>query len=1201
MHFKQLIFSLWLFGIFFFILQIKLFAQNTSNKGRDFWLGYGNHVRGFLNPEEPKAFNTQRMVVYLTSDVNTTATVEIGGLNYSKSYEVKANDVTIAEIPQAAYLTDDGKYKLGIHISAEKPIVVYAHIYNQNVSGATLVLPTNTLGKDYYSINYTQESVEDNSYSYFFVAAVEDNTEVEIIPSKNTKGGWQANTSHIVNLNKGDVYQVLGAEGSKQEIYSDVLPPGSPRQYKYFNLDLTGSRIRSISTNSAPCKKIAVFSGSGKTSIGCKDSLNSGDNLYQQVYPTAVWGKHFITIPLESRDYDIFRVLKSDPTAKVFLNGALIDNQLFENNLYYEFSSRDINEIESDKPIQLVQYAVTTGNTLNCGYKYEGLRGDPEMIFLNPIDRVLKKITMYSTNTYNISNHYINVTIPNSGVQSFRLDGVTVSDKFHVIPGVSGFSYAKLTVSSGTHNLLSDSGFNAIAYGFGMFESYGYAAGANLDLQSVEAVSNVSKLSSISGCIGESFNFKVNLEYQTTKLIWNLDNGSAPIEQNFTVPDSTYLKDNQSIYVYNLNRAITYNEAKSYKVNVVVTTNFDNQCGGTETKEFDFDVYDPPKAKFLVANAACLNEPITFTDSSEGNGRDLKSWAWDFGDGKFSNEQNPSHTFKSTGEFIVKLAIRNESNCDASIFNDTISVGTVPVAKFTVAAPYCTDSKLIFKDESTSLTGKIAKWYWDFGDGTMSDLQSPEHSYASPGAYSVKLKVENLGGCQSSDQIVTINVSATPVADFKMPDFCLKDGTATFQNLSSNRDGTINNLSYKWDFYDPYNNTHQFSSTRNASNIYSKVGSDYSVNLTVTSNSGCPQSVSKKFTVNGSSPRANFTVNTSGLCSGQEIIFKDISSVDFGSLTRIEWYFDYLNKKTPDLVVQGDSLRNNIQKSYAYTYPLFHVPNAKSYEVRMVVYSGTSCFDETTKQVILSAMPEVVFSAIPNVCENEKLFKLTQASEINGIIGKGVYTGDGVNAISGTFDPSLAGVGEHIITYTFTNSAGCSDSRTQRLTVFEIPMVKNENIEVLEGQPYQLPAIADSGLVYHWDFTYDMDNNRILRPTIKPAEDIVYKLVVTNFNNCSAVGSITVKVNKIPKIPNTFTPNGDNVNDTWRILNLQTYPDCTVEVFNRYGKKVFSSTGYNTDWDGRLNGTDVPVGTYYYIINPKKGRKQTTGSVTILR
>jgi gliding motility-associated-like protein len=56
-----------------------------------------------------------------------------------------------------------------------------------------------------------------------------------------------------------------------------------------------------------------------------------------------------------------------------------------------------------------------------------------------------------------------------------------------------------------------------------------------------------------------------------------------------------------------------------------------------------------------------------------------------------------------------------------------------------------------------------------------------------------------------------------------------------------------------------------------------------------------------------------------------------------------------------------------------------------------------------------------------------------------------------------------------------------------------------------------------------------------------------------------------------------------------------------VQVFNRYGQVVFSSTGYAIPWDGTMNGKPLPVGTYYYIINPKSGRQVISGSVTILR
>ena len=85
------------------------------------------------------------------------------------------------------------------------------------------------------------------------------------------------------------------------------------------------------------------------------------------------------------------------------------------------------------------------------------------------------------------------------------------------------------------------------------------------------------------------------------------------------------------------------------------------------------------------------------------------------------------------------------------------------------------------------------------------------------------------------------------------------------------------------------------------------------------------------------------------------------------------------------------------------------------------------------------------------------------------------------------------------------------------------------------------------------------------------------------------------------EIPNTFTPNADGVNDVWNIKYLESYPGCTVDIFNRFGMKVFSTIGYTTQWDGKLNGADLPVGTYYYIINPLNGRKAVKGSITLIR
>jgi hypothetical protein len=120
------------------------FSQDFSNKGKEFWVGYGNHVRMYQG-------NSQQMVLYITSDVNTSGIVEIPGLSWSTTFNVTANQIVTVSIPQSAVLDHEGLFNAGIHVVAQRPVVVYGHIYNSAVSGATLCLPVATLGRELHA------------------------------------------------------------------------------------------------------------------------------------------------------------------------------------------------------------------------------------------------------------------------------------------------------------------------------------------------------------------------------------------------------------------------------------------------------------------------------------------------------------------------------------------------------------------------------------------------------------------------------------------------------------------------------------------------------------------------------------------------------------------------------------------------------------------------------------------------------------------------------------------------------------------------------------------------------------------------------------------------------------------------------------------------------------------------------------------
>lgn len=447
--------------------------------------------------------------------------------------------------------------------------------------------------------------------------------------------------------------------------------------------------------------------------------------------------------------------------------------------------------------------------------------------------------------------------------------------------------------------------------------------------------------------------------------------------------------------------------------------------------------------------------------------------------------------------------------------------------------------------------------------------------------------------------VISITVNHQPVVDFLLPDICLKDGAALFANQTTIDDGSTASLQYLWNFGDA-GSAQNTSVLRNASHAYTAVG-NYAVTLTVTSGA-CIVPVTKPFTVNGSIPKANFSIaNAAILCSSQPVTFADNATVDFGEITKIEWYYDFGNNASAVQVDDDPEKRSAAPRNYTNSYPIFNTPQTKDVLVRMVVYSGLTCVDEKTITAILKAVPEVAFTGINPVCSNAPAFQLTQAQEINGVLsGSGGYAGVGV--VEGIFNPAIADSGTHTITYTFNADNGCADFKTQTITVYPAPTVTGGNAEVLEGGEIKLPATATgTGLSYLWTPSTALSANNVLNPIASPVADITYTIKVTTAVGCSASNEVVVKVFENPVIPNAFSPNGDGINDVWNIQNLNTYPDAAINVFNRYGQKVFTSVGYSTPWNGKYNSKDLPVATYYYVIDTKKGHKPFSGSVTILR
>lgn len=193
----------------------------------------------------------------------------------------------------------------------------------------------------------------------------------------------------------------------------------------------------------------------------------------------------------------------------------------------------------------------------------------------------------------------------------------------------------------------------------------------------------------------------------------------------------------------------------------------------------------------------------------------------------------------------------------------------------------------------------------------------------------------------------------------------------------------------------------------------------------------------------------------------------------------------------------------------------------------------------------------------------------------------------------------------HVETSCFTS---CPVTLTQTLppvTVTEVIADAGSDITISEGEVTQLQGVASLNTTFLWAPGYALSDPSVLFPIANPSETTTYTLTVTDtVSGCTATDYVTVTVNKGLFIPNTFSPNNDGENDTWEIRGIETYPDCLVTIYNRWGQPVFQSTGYNKEkaWNGEGKTGKVNEGVYFYEIQLRDPEKQIVkGSITLIR
>ena len=337
----------------------------------------------------------------------------------------------------------------------------------------------------------------------------------------------------------------------------------------------------------------------------------------------------------------------------MYVNGVLVPASSFNNGIWYQFFNKTPNLIESDLPISVTQYFTTRGCDGNMGMLY-----DPDMIVLNPVEQNISKVTLVNPPLANPTppyEHHLQILMPNAGtgISSFRLDGAPVNNTWTVHPSAAAYSYIYLDVTEGYHTLSSDSGFNALAYGFASAESYGYSAGANVkDLYQFMSVRNqYATVNFPAGCKNSPLFFSITFPYQPTEIQWIFGAalnamGIADTTISSPVYDSTWTINGRQVYKYDLQSPYTLSAAGTYPVQVVAQNPSSDGCSGDQVIDYDLQIFDPPVVNFSFNSNGCLTDSVHFLGTVNTGGRNIISYSWDFGDGNMEVTQNAVHLYQ---------------------------------------------------------------------------------------------------------------------------------------------------------------------------------------------------------------------------------------------------------------------------------------------------------------------------------------------------------------------------------------------------------------------------------------------------------------------------------------------------------------------------------------------------------------------------
>lgn len=661
------------------------------------------------------------------------------------------------------------------------------------------------------------------------------------------------------------------------------------------------------------------------------------------------------------------------------------------------------------------------------------------------------------------------------------------------------------------------------------------------------------------------------------------------------------------------NASTVYATGGNYTVELYVET----ADGCADSVTANITIPDLPVVDFSFVEQ-CLGTPTCFTDLTTVNGSTISNYNWNFGDGNTSTTQNPCNNYATSGAYTVTLSATSAAGCTGNIASYTVNAFDNPTADFTTS-PVCFGTATQFNN--TSIGGLITDW--DFGDGNVSSLSSPSHTYAIAGTYNVTLTVTT-GSCTDNiTQAITVN--PLPVADFNVTTAC-PNLNSNFTDASTVSSGSITN--WDWTFS---SGTPGSSTTQNPSVTFAS-GGNYDATLIVTTNTGCTDTLNQSFNI-PYTPVADFSFTL--VCQGNQTCFTDLSSVTGSTITG--WNYDFGDGNTSILqnpcnlyassgafssTLTVTSADGCVSNATPYSVDVFSLPVASftvnnvcqafeavftntsngaanydwdfddgntastqntthfyntpgTYNVTLIISSGSGCADTITNPVTIYPMPVADFN-FTNVCLNN-VMNFTDVSTVSSGTINGWNWNFGDTQTSTVQNPSNTYIadGNYTVSLTITTNNGCTDNTSEQVTVYPLPEINftsnsvclNATTNFTNGTTINSGAVA----TYTWDFGDGTGTSSLVNPSYVYTNYGIFTVVLDATSDNGCVSSETVDITVHPNPVVDFT--GDDL------------AGCNTHCVNFTNNSSIAS-GTITNWvwdfgDGNISTQMNPSNCYY--------------------